>query len=95
MEIQPLHTKIEKMIQVKEGVVVLEMHSGFPFGETNLYLVSSNGEILWKAEKPEPRTLFSRVKLNDDSTLSSFTTNGQFCDIDLQTGKILNSSSFK
>lgn len=95
MEITPIHTKIEKMIQVKLGTIILEEFSGFPLSESNLYLVSANGKILWTAEKPEPRTLFSRLKLNEDSTLSTFTTGGQFCDINLETGKIISSSSFK
>jgi hypothetical protein len=95
MELTPIHTKIEKMIQIKLGTIVLEEHSGFPLSDSNLYLVSANGNIAWKAEKPEPRTLFSRLKLNDDSTLSTFTTSGQFCDINLETGKIISSSTFK
>jgi hypothetical protein len=95
MEITGIHTKVEKTIQVKDGTIVLEVHSGFPLNESNLYLVSANGKIVWTAEKPEPRTLFSRMKLNDDSTLSSFTTSGQFCDIDIETGKIISSSAFK
>lgn len=95
MEITPIHTKIDKMIQIKLGVIILEEHSGFPLTESNLYLVSSNGKVVWQAEKPEPRTLFSRLKLNDDSTISTFTTGGQFCDLDIETGKIISSSSFK
>lgn len=95
MELTPIHTKIEKMIQIKLGTIVLEEHSGFPLSDSNLYLVTANGNIAWKAEKPEPRTLFSRLKLNDDSTLSTFTTSGQFCDINLETGKIISSSTFK
>lgn len=95
MAVTPLHTQIEKTIDLKSGTVVMENHSGFPFGESNLYLVSANGEIAWKAEKPDERTLFTKVKLNENFTLSTFTTNGQFCDIDLETGKIISSSEFK
>jgi len=94
MAVTPLFTQIEKTIDLKSGTVVLENHSGFPFGESNLYLVGSNSEVVWKAEKPDARTLFTKVKLNEDSTLSTFTTSGQFCDIDLETGKIISSSSF-
>lgn len=75
------------------GEIVLESHSGFPVNESNLYLVGSNGEIAWKAEKPEPQTLFSRVKLNDDYTLSTYTINGHACDLDLHTGKIVGNTT--
>jgi len=95
MAVTPLFTQIEKTIALKSGTVVLENHSGFPFREINVYLVGSNGDIVWKAEKSDARTLFTKVKLNEDGTLSTFTTSGQFCDIDLENGKILSSSAFK
>lgn len=95
MAVTPLFTQIEKVIELKSGTVVLESHSGFPFGESNLYLVAANGEVKWKAEKTDARALFTKVKLNEDFTLSTFTTSGQFCDIDLETGKIISSSEFK
>jgi hypothetical protein len=66
MDIQPLHTKIDKTIQLTTGVLVLESSIGYPRGESNLYQVAPNGKILWKAEAPEGNTYFSRVKLNDD-----------------------------
>jgi hypothetical protein len=95
MAVTPLFTQIEKTIELKAGTLVLENHNGFPYGESNLYLVASNGEITWKAEKPDKRALFTKVKLNEDTTISTFTTSGQFCDIDLETGKIISSENFK
>ena len=95
MDIKPLHTTVEKTIQIKNGTVIMESHSGFPFNDSNLYLIAPNGAIIWKAEKPEPKTLFSKVKLNDDMTLSTFTISGQLCEINMDTGKIISSTSFK
>ena len=95
MAVTPRFTQIEKTIELKSGTIVLEVHNGFPFGESNLYLVGSNGEITWKAEKPDQRALFTKVKLNEDNTISTFTTSGQFCEIDLATGKIISSENFK
>ncbi|MBI2332491.1 MAG: hypothetical protein HYU84_10100 [Chloroflexi bacterium] len=94
MQITPLHTSIEKLIELRKGVVVLETPNGFPINETNLYMVSPNGDFLWKAEKPAPNILYTKLKLNDDSTISTFTNNGQFCEIDMETGKIISSSRF-
>jgi len=95
MEIQPLYTSIANIIEVKAGTIVMENHNGFPVKESNLYLVSPSGEILWQAEKPDITTLFTKVKLNEDATLSTFTSRGQFCDINTSNGKIINSSSFR
>lgn len=96
MDIQPLHTKIEKSIQSSYGTIVLEHYSGFPRGESNLYCVGLDGRIVWKAEKPDAYTLYSKVRFNDDGmTLSTYTINGHACDIDLQTGRILSKTSIQ
>ena len=95
MQITPIHTNVEKFLELKKGVVVLESPNGFPIHETNLYMLSPNGEFIWKAEKPSPNILFTKLKLNEDSTISTFTNNGQFCEIDMETGKITSSSSFR
>ena len=95
MEIRPLFTHIEKTIQTSDGNIILENHSGFPFKESNIYLVTPDGTVVWKAEKPESRSLYTRIKLNEDFTLSTFTTDGLFCELDLKTGKIISQSSFK
>jgi hypothetical protein len=91
MEIQPLHTRVEKSIQTMYGMVVLESPDGFPRGESNLYCISTAGMIVWKAEKPEQYTLYSRMKLNEDgTTLSTYTLGAHACDLELKTGKILS-----
>lgn len=95
MQITPLHTSIEKLIALKKGTVVMESPNGYPVSESNVYMLAPNGDLLWKAEKPAPDTLFTKVKLNEDSSVSTFTSNGQFCDIDIETGKIVSSSNFQ
>lgn len=96
MEIRPLHTKIEKTIQTLHGTIVLESPDGFPRGESNLYCISTEGRIVWKAQKPEPSTLYSRVKLNEDgATISTYTLSSHACDIDLGSGKIVSTTSLQ
>lgn len=95
MQIAPLHTTIDKLIALKKGTIVMEGPNGFPVGESNLYMLAPNGDLLWKAEKPAPDTLFTKVKLNEDASISTFTSNGQFCEIDIETGKIVSSSDFR
>jgi len=95
MQFTPIHTTIEKFLELKKGIVILESPTGFPISETNLYMLSPNGEFVWKAEKPSPNVLFTKLRLNEDSTISTFTNNGQFCDLNMETGKIISSSSFR
>jgi len=96
MELKALYTKIDKTIQVNAGVIVLENSSGFPRNETNLYLIDNDGKIIWKAEKPDPNTSFTRVTLNEDGySFSAYTLNGHACDLDLISGKLINFTSFR
>jgi len=97
MDIQPLHTKIEKTIQTVAGEIVLENPTGFPRGESNLYSVDPySGKILWRAEKPDAYTLFSRVRLSEEGlTVSAYTTSGHACDLELRTGKLISHTIIK
>ena len=95
MAIQPLFTQIEKTIQLNDGNIILETYTGFPSDESNLYFITPSGTVVWKAEKPDTRSLYTRIKLNEDFTLSTFTTDGVFCELDLKTGQIISKSSFK
>ena len=96
MGVAPLYTTIDKTIQVNAGFIVLENSHGFPRNETNLYLVGQDGKIIWKAEKPDISTLFSRVKLNEDGeTFSAYTVNGHACDLELKTGKLISFTTFR
>lgn len=96
MELNPLHTKIEKTVQTLYGTIVLESPNGFPRADSNLYCVSAEGRMVWKAEKPEPSTLYSRVKLNEDgASISTYTLNSTACELELSTGKILSKTSMQ
>ena len=96
MDSQPLHTKIEKSMQSAPGTIVLENPSGFPRFESNLYCISQNGKIIWKAEKPDTSTLFSRVRLNEDgATISAYTIGGHACELELRTGKLISHTTIK
>lgn len=96
MDVNPLFTKIDKSIQINAGVIVLENSNGFPRNETNLYLIGMDGKIIWKAEKPDPNTFFTRVKLNEDGdTFSAYTLNSHACELDLRSGKLISFTSFR
>jgi hypothetical protein len=95
-ESQPLHTKIEKVISLSAGKVILENHVKYPVGESNLYYVEKNGKVAWYAERPAPNVHYTRVKLNEEGdTLSAYTTGSQACEIDLKTGKLLSQLPFE
>jgi len=96
MELQPRHTKIEKSMQSNLGTIVLENPSGFPRYESNLYCIAQSGKIVWQAEKPDPSTLFSKMRLNEDGdTISAYTIGGHACELGLRTGKLISHTVIK
>jgi hypothetical protein len=96
MDITPLHTKLEKEIQLTNGSVVLEHPVGFPRSKCNLYYVRQDGSMIWTAEKPELDSLFSRLKFSEDgNSLDAYTTDGYACSIDIKTGKLISKSKLQ
>jgi len=91
IEIEPKYTQVQKTIQTMVGTVVLEEPAGFPYNDSNLYCVGQNGEIVWKAEKPEPSGLYNRVMLNPNGdSISAYAKTGQACEIELVSGHLLS-----
>jgi hypothetical protein len=90
----PRHTKIEKEIATSLGVVILEHPVGYARDESNLYCVSHDGQMLWFAELPEENVLYMRVRFDDrGENLLTYSTRNHACEIDIQTGKLLNKIS--
>ena len=95
-DIDPRHTKIDKLIPTVIGTIVLENHARFPSAESNLYCVGDYGRMVWTAEKPEASALYTKVKLNDDGeTLSAYTAAGHACELNLRTGKLISQAVIK
>lgn len=91
VEIEPLFTQIQKTIQTTVGIIVLEEPGNFPLDESNLYCLRQSGEIVWKADKPEPTGLYNRVMLNTvGPTLSAYAVTGQACEINLMNGELIS-----
>jgi hypothetical protein len=94
--LKPRFTQIEKVIEIRTGKVILEAYSGYPLDQSNLYFVSDGGENLWDAERPAPDAHYIRVKLETDGRrLAAYTTGRHACDIDIESGKLLNQVQFK
>lgn len=90
------HTKIEKIITIKTGSVILEDRNGYPLDESNMYFITDKGETVWYAERPAPDAHYIRVKLNEDGQrLSAYTTGRHACEIDINTGKLISMIEFK
>jgi hypothetical protein len=90
------HTKIEKVISIKSGKVILEDHNRYPLNESNLYFLSDRGELIWSAERPTPDVHYIRVKLDmEGEKISAYTTGSHACDIDLKSGKLISHIEFK
>ncbi len=94
--VKPLHTKIEKIIEVRGGKVIMEAHDRYPLDKSNLYFITESGETIWYAERPAPDAHYIRVRLEaDGKRLSAYTTGRHACDIDIDSGKLINQIEFK
>ena len=90
------HTKIEKVISIKTGKVILEDYRKYPLNESNLYFLSEKGELIWYAERPSPDAHYIRAKLDlEGDKISAYTTGRHACEIDLKTGKLISQIEFK
>src|SRR5437016_3967889 len=95
-DFKPRYTGIEKEINAQIGTVILENPSGHPRTEPNLYCVGQDGKVIWVAQVPEVGALYTRVKFDEQGEkLLTYSTRGHACEIDLQTGKLLNQISIK
>jgi len=94
--LKPRHTSILKVINLRGENVILEDHTRYPLGESNLYCMTESGEMVWVAERPAPDAHYIRVKLEDDGNrLSAYTTGRHACELDVRTGKLLSQIEFK
>jgi hypothetical protein len=90
------HTKIQKVISIKTGKVILEDHTKYPLNESNLYFLSETGQLIWYAERPSPDAHYIRVKLDTEGNkISAYTTGRHACEIDLKSGKLISKIEFK
>jgi hypothetical protein len=95
-DVQPRHTRIEKVISVTAGKAILEDHKGYPLGESNLYFLAKDGQLVWQAERPAPDVHYIRVRLNEDGrTLSAYSTGSHACELDVKSGKLLSQIAFR
>jgi hypothetical protein len=91
---EPRHTPIEKMIETVVGKVVLETPASYPRDESNLYCASTEGKIIWFAERPEQGSHYIRVRFDDQGEkLLAYSTRGHACEVDFKTGKLLSQVS--
>jgi hypothetical protein len=94
--VEARHTKIEKVIAIKTGKVILEDHNKYPLNESNLYFLSETGELIWHAERPAPDAHYIRVKLDlEGNKISAYTTGRHACEIYLKSGKLISQIEFK
>lgn len=95
-QVKPRRTRIEKVIELPAGKVILEDHNRFPLSESNLYFVGPDGEVRWEAERPAPDAHYIRVRLHEDgAALAAYTTGRHACEIDIKSGKLISQLEFK
>ena len=98
-EVLVLDYPIKKILQVKEFILVLldpDLYT-LKFGQfPNLKCYCFNGDFLWTADLPTHYTGDSYYNFFlEDGKLIALSTRSFSCEIQIQTGKILNSEFYK
>ncbi len=96
MEIKPLHTEIKKQENTDIGIAVLENYYEYPKGKSNLYLLNSEGSIIWFGKLPTERDTF--VDFTYDlvrNVIIASTWEGMSCEIELISGKTVKEKFVK
>ena len=92
MKLIPRHTKIVETIETPFGTVVRENYYKYPESESNLYMIGPKNIILWFAERPMIDDAYANsIRQTKNETIKCSSWKGFDCEIDLRTGKLLNS----
>jgi len=88
---KPLGTKIVQAEPHTSGIIVREEYYGFPPGQSNLYFIDYDFQVVWRAELPMPDDVFANPAFDHGDYLQCASWNGITCRICPTTGKILSS----
>ena len=96
MDVHPRHTRVVETITTAFGVVVREDYYGYPTAESNLYMVDANGLPVWFADRAMDDDAYANpIRKSGESSIKCASWNGFDCEIDLNTGKLLNAAFTK
>lgn len=96
MDIKARHTKVVETIKTQYGVLVREDYYGYPQSESNLYMVDSQGALLWFSERAVDGDSYANpVRMSSDHSAKCASWNGFDCEIDLKNGKLLHAAFTK
>ena len=96
MELIPRHTQIVETIQTRFGLLAREEYFQFPEDESNLYMISPDGVLLWVAERVMEGDVYANPIVRiDQAQISCASWKGYDCEIDLRSGKLLRATFTK
>lgn len=96
MSRSPRHTKIVEAIATPYGTLIHEDHYLYPRHESNIYMVEEQGAILWFAERAMNDDAYTnKIRKSSETTVKCASWNGFDCEIDLATGKLVDTAFTK
>jgi len=96
MKSSPRHTKIAEIVATEFGTLIREDYYQYPRTESNLYMTDSENNVLWFAERAMGDDAYAgQIRQIDNQTIKCASWNGFDCEIDLQTGKLVNAQFTK
>jgi hypothetical protein len=96
MDIRARHTKIVEKIDTQFGTLVREDYYGYPRSESNLYMVDAQGKPIWFAERVANDDSYANpIRQLGECRIKCASWNGFDCEIDIKSGKLIDSAFTK
>ena len=93
---KPRHTEIVETVRTPVGLLVREDYYHYPASESNLYMVGTDGTVLWFAERASSDDCYANpIRMTDSGTIKCASWKCFDCEIDPRTGKLLNAQFTK
>ena len=93
---KPRHTEIVETVQTPIGLLVREDYYRYPASESNLYMLGADGTVMWFAERASSDDAYANsIRMTNNGTIKCASWNCFDCEIDLQTGELLNAQFTK
>jgi outer membrane protein assembly factor BamB len=86
---RPIGTSIVQALSVGSNIVLREDYYQFPRGQSNVYCLTKDFELVWSAELPGQDDVYANPIVPTSGGLFCAAWGGMDCTLDRETGRIL------
>jgi hypothetical protein len=96
MSIEARYTQVVETVDTPFGTLVREDYYGYPKSESNIYMLSPHGTLLWFAERAMDDDAYANpICKAGEASINCASWNGFDCEINLEDGKLIHAAFTK